>query len=213
MRPITTLQAETMTDIRRIFALRYDYYIVGNELQIDADHDLREVMLPRDCLALQFGTYAGEDLVGCFRMEFGATSDLAFAADWAFTDFVEEPLEMTALVSGFCVSPYLRDDRIVDHMIRESVGIAKDLRLSHTFFETSPELWPAFHAEGLSRKGGALTDVETGLTTAVYMLKTAQEHEFALPNETVLEADDIEFVDVLPQTLRPRLKVVGGRGR
>lgn len=213
MRPITTLQAQTMTDIRRIFALRYDYYIVGHELQISADADLREIMLPRDCLALQFGTYAGEDLVGCFRMEFGATTDLSFAADWAFSDFIDQPLDMTAIVSGFCVSPYLRDDRIVDHMVRESVGIAKDLRLSHIFFETSPELWPAFHAEGLSRKGGALIDAETGLSTAVYMLKSAPERAFLSADDVELEADDIAFVDVMPQTLRPRLKVVGGRGR
>jgi hypothetical protein len=212
MRAITTRQAETMTDIRRIFALRYDYYIRGHELQIDADHAGCELMLPRDCLALQFGVYAGDDLVGCFRMEFGPSEQIAFAADWAFSDFVDEPLDMTAIVSGFCVSPYLRDNRIIDRMVRESVAIAKEFQLPHVFFEASPELWPQFHVEGLSRRGGALADPETGLQTAVYRLDASASVHFPA-SHVGLDGDDLDFVETAQPAQRPSLKVVGGRGR
>lgn len=212
MRPISTRQAEKMKDIKQIFALRYDYYIVARELDIASDHVLGEVMLPRDCLAVQFGTYAGDNLIGCFRMEFGPPRDLAFAAAWSFEDFVADLPEMTAIVSGFCISPHLRDDRVIGHMVRESVGIAKEFGLSHMFFETSPDLWPYFHAEGLSRRGEALRDRETGLPTAVYML--AGDARVCFPSAQVTaRSGDIDMIDMTAQTSRPRLAIVGGRGR
>ncbi len=214
MRSINTRQADTADDIEQIFALRYDYYVVSRELEIAADHACRLLRDPRDSRSRQYGTFIGEDLVGCFRIEVGVPDDVAFGADWTFGDFLDEIPSEIALVSGLCMVPYLRDEEaVIQHMVRESVAFARELTLPHVFFETSPDLWLYFHSNGLTRKGGALIDRRTGLPTAVYQLDCRPQSRFPYrdPDWSPAErAGDFEF---LPAPRKPRLKIVmGGRG-
>jgi len=213
MRTISTRQLETETEKSDVYALRYDYYVVTRELDVEADHGARRLCDVRDTAALQFATFAGDDLVGCFRVEVGAPDNIRFGADWAYGDFLDVVPPSVALVSGLCTLPYLRDARrVIDHMVCESVAIAKELQLPHVFFETSPDLWPEFHANGLTRKGGSLTDAQTGLQTAVFQLDCRARVRF--PQETSIwaGANDDGAAAATEETMRPRLAiVVGGR--
>jgi hypothetical protein len=212
MRTISTRQVETPEEKVHIYALRYDYYVVERELDIVADHALRLVRDARDTTALHFGTYAGDDIVGGFRAEIGAPNDLTFGADWAFSDFLDDMPARAAIFSGLCISPYLRDDRVAAHMVRESVAFARELDLPHIFFEMSPDLWPEFHAAGLLRKGGALTDRQTGLKTAVFHLRSpVHVRPEAQVAQTIAPTDGAND-DQAEEYVRPRLAVVrGGR--
>jgi hypothetical protein len=213
MRTIRTRQVETTAEKSHIYALRYDYYVIARELDVAADHTHRTFSDGRDIHALQYATYAGDDLVGCFRAEIGAPEDLSFGADWAFSDFVDDMPPKVALISRFCASPHLRDERVLAHMVRESVSVAKDFDLSHVFFETCPDLWPDFHAAGLVRKGGSLTDRQTGLQTAVFQLDCRPPARVLKTAGAWTSANDAGE-ELVPQEImaRPRLKIVmGGR--
>jgi hypothetical protein len=95
-------------------------------------------------------------------------------SDWRVSDFLEQAPAEVAIVSGFCISPHLRDDAaVVAHMVEASVAEARELGLDHVFFEMCPDLWPLFHRAGLTRKGGARLHRRTGLKTAVFHLDCA----------------------------------------
>jgi hypothetical protein len=75
-----------------------------------------------------------------------------------------------------------------------------------------PDLWPRFHAAGLTRKGGALTDRKTGLPTAVFQLDCRARVRFptTAPSWGGADAADLEFVE---EPRRPKLAIVDrGRG-
>ncbi len=213
MRTIVTRQAETADEKSRVYSLRYDYYVVARELDIAADHATRSLADQRDATALQYATFAGDDLVGCFRAEIGSSDELCFAADWSFDDFLETPPDQIAIISSLCTMPYLRDAaRIRAHMVRESVAIAKEFDLPHVFFETAPNLWPDFHAAGLSRKGMTLADPRTGLQTAVYLLDCRARVRFPAAPPIWSQSQETELLQDVPASRRPRLAIVGGRG-
>jgi hypothetical protein len=188
--------------------------VVSNELNVAADHVARLAFDERDETSLQFATYAGDDLVGCFRAQIGPPPAVGFGADWALTDFCAVMPEEVALISGFCTTPHLRDrERVTAHMVRESVAVAKDFDLPLVFFETAPELWPAFHAAGLTRQGGVRPDQTSGLLTAVYQLHSRARVRF--PAADPVWADVEDGLDGMQQAerQRPRLAIVaGGRG-
>jgi hypothetical protein len=220
MRPITTRQVEAIDELSAVHALRYDYFVVARELDMVADHALCRLVAARDETALQFATYAGDDLVGCFRVEIGAPENLKFGADWALSDFLEIMPAQIALVGGFCQRRHVRDPRVIAHMVRQSVAIAKELELAQAFFEMPPALWPLFHEAGLTRKGTTLPDRETGLQTAVYQLDRRARVRFppadgwaCSTGEGLDDMDDAQRRGSEVEAMRPRLKIVaGGRG-
>jgi len=212
MRSITTTAVEDEIEKSQIYRLRYDYHVVSRELDIAADHVDGQMIEARDAHALQFATYAGDDLVGCFRIEIGAPADLRFGADWEFGDFLDDLPERVALIGGFCIAPHVRDERVIQHMVRECVAIAKEFELPQAFFELPPALWPLFHEAGLTRRGDTQPDRLTGLQTAVFRLDRSARVRF--PAASGWAVDEAAGGQIRgehgSETGRPRLQIVAG---
>ena len=211
MRIITTRLAETSEEKSIVIDFRHDYYNVSREIDIASEAGDHNAIVRQDRETLHFATFAGDDLVGCFRVEIGAPDALRFGADWDFSDFVDELPERTARVDGLCTVRHLRDERVITHMVRESVAIAKELDLPHVFFEVSPQLWPLFHTAGLTRRGSVLPDRITGFQTAVFRLDRRTRVRFPQQDRqwAIEEGGDV----AAEAASRPRLQVlVGGRG-
>eukprot|EP01037_Dinobryon_pediforme_P032819 gene32819-37970_t len=133
-----------------IYKMRYEYFVGARELDVAfADHSQKCLCDASDQSALQFGIFVGDELVGCFRVEFGPPGSMSFGADWAFDDFLATMPAAVALVTGLCTAAHLRDGTVITHMVRESVTVAYDLAATHAFFEVCPHLWPLYHAAGL----------------------------------------------------------------
>jgi len=209
MRTISTRQIETSDEQSHVYALRYDYYVVDRELDVDSERRHRLLRDLKDDTAMDFATFAGDDIVGCFRAKLGSPETVPFGADWAFADFLHDIPDTVALISGLCTVPHLRErERIIAHMVRESVAIAKDFELPHVFFEMCPELWPDFHAAGLRRKGGARIDQRTGVLTAVFQLEHRARVRFPVSQSSWLGSETIETVS--DDHVRPKLAIVAG---
>ena len=223
MRKITTRLMETSAEKAMVYALRYDYFIASRELEHSAaDHVDRMIREARDAEAQQYGTFFGNDLVGCFRVEAGSAETITFGGHWGIEDFVAVRPERVALIGGLCTVPHLRAESVLDHMVERAVAVAHSLEVGAVFFEMCPDLWPRFHKSGLHRKGGTQPDRRTGLPSAIFHLPFAPVAGHAAAEigwasrvieggrgQPPIESDEAIEAEFLPR--RRFALVVGGR--